>query len=66
MCSRHRPENGADSDQEPVDYRDMFCGLCNLTVWDGSLRAETMAGTVIWVCGACRRRNEARYAAMTS
>lgn len=62
MCSRHRPENGADS--EPLDARDTFCDLCARTIRDGSLRAETLGGSTLWTCGDCRARARARYASM--
>jgi hypothetical protein len=66
--SRHQPEHGADSAEslaESLDPRDTSCDLCNRVIWDGSLRAETLAGTTLWRCGTCRERTAARYAAMT-
>jgi len=62
--SRHQPEHGADSAEslaESLDPRDTSCDLCNRVIWDGSLRAESHGGSVLWKCAACRTRDQKRY-----
>ena len=50
---------------EPIDRFDQSCDLCGRIAWDGSLRAETHAGTTLWKCAACREQSDARFLRMT-
>ena len=62
MVSSRHVEEGAGA--EYVDRRDTSCDLCGKTVYNGSLRVETNGLTILWKCGACRERDEARWRSM--
>ena len=59
MCSRHAPENGADS--EPVNTFDRSCDYCGRVQYHAPLHPISMSGTTSWECDACWERTQERY-----